>query len=58
VLVDIEDWSYQDTALALDIPIGTVRSRLFRGRRVLQERLLRHARDAGLAGRNRPERMD
>lgn len=58
VLVDIEGWSYEDTARALDIPIGTVRSRLFRGRRVLQERLLTHARDAGLTGPNRPERMD
>ncbi|MDX2120135.1 MAG: sigma-70 family RNA polymerase sigma factor [Gemmatimonadota bacterium] len=56
VLVDIEDWSYEDTARALEIPIGTVRSRLFRGRRVLQERLLTHARDAGLVGGNRQEK--
>lgn len=55
VLVDIEDLSYEDAARALDIPIGTVRSRLFRGRRILQERLLAHARDAGLVSRNRPE---
>jgi len=55
-LVDMEDWSYEDTARALNIPIGTVRSRLFRGRRVLQERLLAYARDAGLAKPNRPTR--
>jgi RNA polymerase sigma-70 factor (ECF subfamily) len=29
--------SYEDTAVALDIPIGTVRSRLARGRRRLRE---------------------
>ncbi|MDZ4863537.1 MAG: sigma factor-like helix-turn-helix DNA-binding protein [Gemmatimonadota bacterium] len=50
VLVDLEDWSCESTATALGIPIGTVTSRLFRGRRVLQERLLAHARDAGIIG--------
>lgn len=48
VLVDLEEWSYAATADALGIPVGTVRSRLFRGRRVLQEGLLAHARDAGI----------
>lgn len=48
ILVDMEDWSYEEAARALKVPIGTVRSRLFRGRRVLQERLLAHARDLGL----------
>jgi RNA polymerase sigma-70 factor (ECF subfamily) len=32
----------------LKVPIGTVRSRLFRGRRLLQERLINYARDAGI----------
>lgn len=48
VLVDIEDESYQGAAEALGVPIGTVRSRLFRGRRMLQQQLIQHARDAGL----------
>jgi translation elongation factor EF-G len=37
-----------DVAKALDVPIGTVRSRLARGRRQLQAALYRHAVDAGL----------
>lgn len=39
VLVDIGDFSYQDTAQILDIPIGTVMSRLHRGRRILKREL-------------------
>ena len=38
-LCDVEQMSYEDAAAALGIPIGTVRSRLFRGRRLLRERL-------------------
>ncbi len=47
VLVDLEDQSYEDAAAVLEVPIGTVRSRLFRGRKLLQEKLLAHAEDAG-----------
>ena len=39
VLVDLGDFSYQDAAQILDIPIGTVMSRLHRGRRVLKREL-------------------
>jgi RNA polymerase sigma-70 factor (ECF subfamily) len=49
VLVDGEGHSYEDAAAVLHVPVGTVRSRLFRGRRQLQEGLFAHARDAGLA---------
>jgi RNA polymerase sigma-70 factor (ECF subfamily) len=42
VLVDIGDFSYQDAAQILDIPIGTVMSRLHRGRRVLKRELADH----------------
>lgn len=56
VLVDVEDQSYDAAAEALGIPLGTVRSRLFRGRRLLQERLIEFARDAGLAGPPRDDR--
>jgi len=47
LLVDLHDQSYETAAEVLGVPIGTVRSRLFRGRRLMQERLLVHARDAG-----------
>lgn len=50
VSVDIEDLSYEGAAEVLGVPVGTVRSRLFRGRRLLQEALLTYAKDAGLAG--------
>ena len=43
VLVDIGDFSYQDAAQILDIPIGTVMSRLHRGRRILKRELAEHA---------------
>lgn len=38
-LCDVEQMSYEDAATSLGVPIGTVRSRLFRGRRLLRERL-------------------
>ena len=47
LLIDVEDRTYADAADVLGIPIGTVRSRLFRARRMLQEALLEHARDLG-----------
>src|SRR6266516_1037165 len=37
VLVDIGDFTYQDAAQILDIPIGTVMTRLHRGRRILKK---------------------
>lgn len=39
VLRDIEDWSYEDIAHALDLPAGTVKSRIARGRQQLRELL-------------------
>jgi len=48
VLVDLEDHSYDEAAMILDVPIGTVRSRLFRARRMIQEALVAYAEDAGV----------
>jgi RNA polymerase sigma-70 factor (ECF subfamily) len=39
VLVDVGDFTYADAAQILDIPIGTVMSRLHRGRRILKREL-------------------
>jgi RNA polymerase sigma-70 factor (ECF subfamily) len=49
IIVDVEDQSYEAAADLLRVPIGTVRSRLFRGRRLMQEQLMTYARDAGFA---------
>lgn len=43
VLVDIGDFSYADAAQILDVPMGTVMSRLHRGRRLLKQRLAEEA---------------
>src|SRR6476469_2452170 len=49
ILVDVEDLTYESAAEVMGVPIGTVRSRLFRGRRLLQEKLLTVAEDLGFA---------
>jgi RNA polymerase sigma-70 factor (ECF subfamily) len=51
IIVDVEDQSYESAAEVLGVPIGTVRSRLFRGRRLMQEQLLTYANDAGFGPR-------
>jgi RNA polymerase sigma-70 factor (ECF subfamily) len=56
VLVDVEDHSYETAAAILGVAVGTVRSRLFRGRRILQDLLFEYARDAGFACDRSPER--
>jgi len=48
VLVDVQGLAYQEVADVLDVPIGTVRSRLARGRGLLQEALWRYGAEAGL----------
>lgn len=48
VLTDMEGLSYQETSDILHVPVGTVRSRLARGRGLLQKALWEHAKDAGL----------
>jgi len=47
LLVDVEEYSYEDAASTIGVPIGTIRSRLFRARRRLQQSLIEHARDLG-----------
>lgn len=48
ILADLQGLSYREIADALEVPVGTVRSRLARGRSLLQRELWEHAKDAGL----------
>jgi RNA polymerase sigma-70 factor (ECF subfamily) len=47
ILCDIEGFSYEEMALILDVPIGTIRSRLHRARNLLREKLKKYAGSMG-----------
>ena len=53
LLSDVQNFSYQEIADIMDIPIGTVRSRLWRGRRLLQRLLWKQAVEAGIVSDNK-----
>lgn len=55
LLADVEDFSYKEIAEILDIPIGTVMSRLHRGRKAMQKRLFDYAQARGLASSSVPD---
>jgi RNA polymerase sigma-70 factor, ECF subfamily len=55
VLADLEELSYKEIAEVLSCPIGTVMSRLHRGRKLLRQRLMSFAREMGLVGSARAE---
>ena len=50
ILADLQEFSYREIADILDVPVGTVMSRLYRGRRLLQKALAQYAVDSGFAG--------
>jgi len=50
LLTDVEGFSYKETADILDVPVGTVMSRLHRGRQRLQKELYDYAVESGLIG--------
>ena len=54
ILADLQEFSYKEIADILDVPVGTVMSRLYRGRRLLQKALARYAVVSGVV-RGDPE---
>jgi len=51
ILCDIEGLTYEEIAEFLQIPVGTVRSRLHRGRKLLYTRLYDYAKERGFVGK-------
>lgn len=50
VLSDLQGLSYQEVSQVLGVPLGTVKSRLFRGRKLLQAQLYQYALESGIIG--------
>ncbi len=57
-LADVEGFAYKEIAEIMDTPVGTVMSRLHRGRKALQRALAGYARERGLLGTEAPEDPD
>lgn len=55
-LVDLQDFSYREVADILEVPLGTVMSRLYRGRRLLESALLDYGRRRHYFGPEKPAR--
>ena len=54
VLADVEEFAYKEISHILNVPIGTVMSRLHRGRKLLRVELASYARNYGL-GKDKKE---
>ncbi|MFB6265346.1 MAG: sigma-70 family RNA polymerase sigma factor [Bradymonadaceae bacterium] len=54
VLADLNDFSYKEIAYILDCPVGTVMSRLFRGRKLMRQELADAAYDRGIIRETEP----
>ncbi len=52
ILCDIESLTYEEIAEFIERPVGTVRSRLHRGRKMLQAKLFNYAKNRGLIGKD------
>ena len=57
VLSDLHDLRYAEIAEILGVPEGTVKSRLFRGRRILQKKLVDYAIDMGYLKKGRAREL-
>ena len=58
ILADLEDFSYKEIAEIMECPAGTVMSRLYRGRKILQRLLYDYAVDQGIIDPGRVPRED
>ena len=57
LLADLEGFSYKEIAEILDVPVGTVMSRLYRGRRLMEQAMLEYAREHGYLRSGAPLKM-
>lgn len=56
ILADLENFSYKEIAEILEVPVGTVMSRLYRGRKQLEEVMLEYARSRGYLRSGEPRK--
>lgn len=54
LLCDIEGFSYEEIAKIIDVPVGTVRSRLHRSRNMLKKKLQNYAQNLGYQDKRKP----
>ncbi len=57
VLADLEGFSYKEIAEVLEVPLGTVMSRLYRGRKLLEAAMLEYATEHGYLRDREPSKM-
>lgn len=57
ILADLEGFSYKEIADILELPLGTVMSRLYRGRKLLESAMLTYAREHGYLRSGAPSKM-
>jgi RNA polymerase sigma-70 factor, ECF subfamily len=57
ILADLEGFSYKEISEILEVPVGTVMSRLYRGRKLMEESMLEYARDHGYLRSGEPAKM-
>ena len=57
LLADLEGFSYKEIADILELPLGTVMSRLYRGRKLLESAMLTYAKEHGYLRSGEPTKM-
>lgn len=57
ILADLEGFSYKEIAEILELPVGTVMSRLYRGRKLMEAAMLKYAREHGYLRSGEPAKM-